>query len=80
MTHYTSKARVAGHLRDQVEVDRVKSGIQAHARRHRGVAARVPRAHHHIVFFREARNHDWEPRPERQKTILPRRGATRISP
>jgi hypothetical protein len=65
MTHYTSKARVAGHLRDQVGVDRVESGFQAHARRsHRGLAPRVPRAHHHyIVSFREARNHDWKPRP-----------------
>jgi hypothetical protein len=25
----------------------------------------VPRAHdYYIVFFREARNHDWEPRPQ----------------
>ena len=48
--------RIAGHLRDQVEVDRVESGLQAHARRrHRGLAPRVPRAHHHhIVFFSEA--------------------------
>ncbi len=68
MTHYTSKARVAGHLRDQVEVDRVQRGFQAHARRHRGLAPRVPRANsHHIVFFGEARNHDWKPRPEGKK-------------
>jgi hypothetical protein len=55
MRHYTSKARVAGHLRDQVEVDRVESGLQARARRHRGFAPRVARAYEcHIVFFREA--------------------------
>jgi len=64
MTHYTSRARVAAHLRDQVEIGRVGCSLQAHARRHRGLAPRVPRAHdHHIVFFREARNHNWKPRP-----------------
>jgi len=64
MAHYTSKARVAGHLRDQAEVDRAESSLQAHARRrHRGLAPRVACAHHHIVFFREARNHNWKPRP-----------------
>jgi len=59
MTHYTSKARVAGHLCDRVEVARVESDLQAHARRcHRGLAPRVPRAHNDdIVFFGEVRQH-----------------------
>jgi hypothetical protein len=27
------------------------------------IAACVPRAHHHIVFFCKARKHNWEPSP-----------------
>ena len=45
--------RVAGHLRDQVEVHGAERRPQTHARRrHRRLAPRVPRADHdHIVLF-----------------------------
>ncbi len=41
---------VAGHLRDQVDVEGVERGLQAHAGGgHRGFASGVARAHHHDV-------------------------------
>jgi hypothetical protein len=57
---------IAGHLRDEIEIDRVKRGPQAHPRRsHGGLAAGVSRADYdYVVFFRKTRNHKWKPRPE----------------
>src|SRR6266571_374051 len=53
-------SRVARHLANEVEVDRVERGRETHARRgHRRFTARVLRTNNHlIVFFREARNHN----------------------
>ena len=47
--------RVAGHLRNQVDVERVERGLQAHARRgHRGLASRMAGADdHYIELFGE---------------------------
>ncbi len=47
--------RVARHLRDQVDVERVKGGLQPHARRgHRGFAASMAGADHdHVELFGE---------------------------
>jgi hypothetical protein len=39
----------------------------------------VPRTHHHIVFFREARNHDWRPRLEDNRPFY-QGAAPRASP
>src|ERR1019366_3754777 len=69
----SSHSRIAGHLRNQVEVDGVEGGLQAHTcRGHRRLAARVPGTHHHhIVFFRETHRHCLIGPPEGAATILP---------
>jgi len=46
----TADRGVAGHLRDQIEVQRKQRRTHTHARSgHRGLAARVPGANHHYI-------------------------------
>ena len=69
-----SDGGVARHLRDQIDVERVQRGLQAHARcRHRGLAASMSGSdHNYIEMFVKVLHPLWlfKPDPGGKKLLV----------